>query len=389
MLAGTAVGLFVLLTLPLAEAAHAQATVRDHRLRYSIIGSLVGSALAGGYYFASERGERSGQCDPQGCALPYLAVSGAITGLFLARELDAQRRAELPRTGVRERLSLTSVTLPSMPTAMAVNDSLVVVLSDSGASLFAAAPRPRALRRRASALSGLRDVAITAGSDRLLIAGRSALYSVSTDSGPASRLLDGQITAVAVGRDGWGAARGRTLLIESRRDGVVVRDSVDVGESIRTVAFDTVADSWLIGADSALLRVGIRDEAWSVTGRWPTAGAVRAVATSADWIATAEGESGVTVWRRESFSSGVVTSLSLRGEPRFAYDLTIQGNELFVAGGTDGLFRVALGEAAVVRSVSRDLPFVTLIRADARGGLWAGDRGKPSVVRVETTMPPR
>ncbi len=388
-LAAAAIGFSLLLNLPLAEAAHGQATVRDHRLRYSIVGALVGSALAGGFYFASDRGERSGQCDPKGCALPYLAVSGAITGLFLARELDAQRRAELPRTGVRERLSLTSVTLPSMPTAMAVNDSLVVVLSDSGASLFAAAPRPRALRRRASALSGLRDVAITPGSDRLLIAGRAALYSVATDSGPATRLLEGEITAVAVGREGWGAARGSMLLIESRRGGVVVRDSLNVGETIHTVAFDAVADSWLVGADSALLRIAIRDDAWSVTGRWPTAGSVRAVAMNANWIATAEGEAGVTVWRRESLSSGVVTALSLRGDPRFAYDLAFQGDELFVAGGTDGLFRVALGASAVVRSVSRDLPFVTLIRADAGGGLWAGDRGKPSVVRVETTMPPR
>ncbi len=389
MLAGTGVGLLLLLNLPLAEAAQAQATVRDHRLRYSIAGALVGAALAGGYYVASDRGTRSGQCDPAGCALPYMAVAGAITGLFLARELDAQRRAEMPRSGVRERLSLTSVTLPAMPTAMAVNDSLVVVLSDSGASIFAASPRPRALRRRAAALNGLRDVAITPGSDRLLIAGRTALYSVPTDSGPASRLLDGEITAVAAGRDGWGAARGRMLLIESRRGGTMVRDSLDVGETIHSIVFDAVDDSWLVGADSALLRITARGDAWSVTGRWPTAGAVRAVAMNANWIATAEGESGVTVWRRESLSGGVVTALSLRGEPRFAYDLAFRDDELFVAGGTDGLFRVALGVSAVVRSVSRDLPFVTLVRADTRGGLWAGDRGLPGLVRVQTSMPPR
>ena len=388
-LAVTTAAVFLLVNVPFAHRAHAQATVRDHRLRYSIIGSLVGSALAGGYYVASDRGARGGQCDPMGCALPYMAVTGAITGLFLARELDAQRRAESPRTGVPERLSLTSVTLPSMPTAMAVNDSLVVVLSDSGASVFAAAPKPRALRRRASALSGLRDVAITPGSDRLLIAGRTALYSVPTDSGPASRLLNGEITAVAAGRNGWGAARGRMLVIESRRGGAIARDSLDVGETIHSIAFDAVDDSWLVGADSALLRVAAGADAWSLTGRWPTAGAVRAIATNATWIATAEGESGVTVWRRESLSGGVVTALSLRGEPRFAYDLALQGDELFVAGGTDGLFRVTLGASAVVRSVSRDLPFVTLVRADTRGGLWAGDRGLPGLVRVQTSMPPR
>ena len=388
-LAATTGGLLLLLNAASVQTAHAQAKVRDSRLRYSIIGSLVGSVLAGGYYFASDRGERSGQCDPKGCALPYLAVSGAISGLFLARELDAQRRIELPRSGAAERLTLASVKLPSAPTAMALNDSVVVVLSDSGASLFAATPKPRALRRRASALSGLRDVAITPGSDRLLVAGATALYSVPTDSGPASRLLAGDITAVAVGRGGWGAARGRVLVIESRRGGGVVRDSLDVGETIRAVAYDRVAGGWLVGADSALIRVAASGDAWAMTGRWPTVGSVRAVAIGANWIATAEGESGVTVWRRESLSTGVVTSLSLRGDPRFAYDVAFVGNELFVAGGTDGLFRVALGATAVVRGVSRDLPFVTLVRADARGVLWAGDRGQPAVVRVETTLPPR
>lgn len=381
--------LLLLLNVAFVQNAQAQAKVRDSRLRYSIIGSLVGSVLAGGYYFASDRGERSGQCDPKGCALPYLAVSGAISGLFLAREIDAQRRMALPRSGAAERLSLTSAKLPSAPHAMALNDSMVVVLSDSGASLFSATPKPRALRRRASALTGLRDVAITKDSDRLLIAGATALYSVPTDSGPASRLLAGDITAVAVGRDGWGAARGRVLVIETRRAGVVVRDSLDVGETIRTLAFDTTAGSWLVGADSALIRVGAQGERWSLTGRWPSAGPVRAVAIGVNWIATAEGESGVTIWRRESLSSGVVTSLSLRGDPRFAYDVAFRGEELFVAGGTDGLLRVALGASAVVRGVSRDLPFVTLVRADAGGVLWAGDRAQPSVVRVETTMPPR
>lgn len=386
----TTAGLLVLLlTVVGAQSASAQATVRDHRLRYSIVGSLVGSALAGGYYLASDRGTRSGQCDPKGCALPYMAVSGAITGFFLAREIDAQRRAELPRTGARERLALTSFALPSGPTALSVRDDVVVVLSDSGASLFSAGARPRALRRRASALSGLTDIAITPGGDRLLIAGRTALYSMAIDSGPATRMLNGEITAVASGDDGWSAARGRVLFVESPRGGVLVRDSVAVGETIRAITFDPTDRSWLVGTDSALLRVSPSGNAWLVTGRWPTAGAVRAVARSAQWIATAEGESGVTIWRRETLAGGVTSALSLRGDPRFAYDLAFQGEELVVAGGTDGLVRVALGVSAVVRSVSRDLPFVTLIRADAGGGLWAGDRSQPSLVRIHTTMPPR
>lgn len=371
------------------QSLAAQTAVRDSRLRYSIVGSLVGAALAGGYYVASDRGERAGQCDPKGCALPYLAVSGAITGLFLARDIDAQRRADRPRAGTLERLPVFLSALPSMPLSMATRDSMVAVLSDSGVSLYAAVRPPRALQRRATGLSGLRMVEFAPGNEALLIGGQSALYAVGIMAGPARRTLSGEITALAVSDSGWLAARGRTLVVEYRQGGVLTRDSLDVGESVGAAVYDAPTASWMIGTDSALIRVAVRNGALVQTGRWPSTGPIRAIAAKAQWIATAEGNAGVTVWQRDLMTAGVLAPQRVPDGPQFAYDLTFSDAELFVAGGTDGLFRIALDAAAQVRSVSKELPFVTLVRMGTDGVLWAGDRARAAVVRVETTMPPR
>jgi hypothetical protein len=276
-----------------------------------------------------------------------------------------------------------------MPLSLATRDSMVAVLSDSGVSLYAAVRPPRALQRRAAGLRGLRVVEFAPGNEALLIGGQSALYAVGIMAGPARRTLSGEITALAVSDSGWLAARGRTLVMESRQGGILTRDSLDVGASVGAAVYDAAAASWLVGTDSALIRVAYRDSALVQTGRWPSTGPIRAIATNAQWIATAEGNAGVTVWRRELMTAGVLAPQRVPDGPQFAYDLTFSDVELFVAGGTDGLFRIALDGAAQVRSVSKELPFVTLVRMGADGVLWAGDRARATVVRVETTMPPR
>ncbi len=351
------------------------------RIRYTVVGTLIGAALAGAYYSISDKKEPT-SCDPLGCALPYLSVSGALTGLFLAREIDAQRRAEMPRAGVRDRLSLASVTLPSMPNGMSVRDTLVAIASDSGISIFAAEAQPRALRRRGVGLRGLREVALLPGNDRLLMSSAVALYGASTTSGPASRLLDGAVSAIASGADGWIAARGSSVAIERTRDGATRRDSIDVGENVQSATYDESTMSWWVGTDSSLLRIEMTTAALRIAERISTGSPVRAVAASRTWVAAALGEAGVAAWRRLGATGGVVTPVRVQSEPRFAYDLAFYEGTLLVAGGTDGLVRIGLDPVPTVLGVSRDLPFATLVKVDAKNGIWVGDRGKGTLNKV-------
>lgn len=369
-----------------AENEAAGSPVR--RLRYTVVGGLVGVALAAGYSSVVDKAVPP-SCDPWGCAMPFLSLSGAITGLFLAREIDAQRRAERPRVGVRDRVGLEVAVLPAMPNGMSLRDSLIAIVSDSGVSLFAAEAKPRALRRRGVGLRGLRDVALLPGNERLLVSSDVALYGTSSRSGVASRLLDGAITAIAVGGDGWLAARGAAVTIESPRGGASVRDTIDIGTPATSAAYDESSASWWVGTDSALLRLerttgnGLR-----IAERFSTDAGVRAIAFSPEWIVAALGEAGVTAWRRIS-TGGIIRPVRLQSEPRFAYDLAFHNGTLLVAGGTDGLVRIALDPTPTVLGVSRDLPFATLVKVDAKNGIWVGDRGRGTLNRVTYPDTPR
>ncbi|WP_411281505.1 hypothetical protein [Gemmatimonas sp.] len=369
------------------------------RLKYTVVGGLVGIALAAGYSSIVDKAVPP-SCDPWGCAMPFLSVSGAITGLFLAREIDAQRRAERPRVGVRDRVRLESAGLPAMPEGMSVRDTLIAIASDSGVSLFAAEAKPRALRRRGIGLRGLRDVALLPGNERLLVSSEVALYGTSTLSGSASRVLDGALTAIAVGGDGWLASRGAAVTVERQRGGITVRDSINVGTAAISAAYDESTRSWWVGTDSALLRLEWNADAEAadtpggrlglrVAERVPTGGGVRAIVASREWVAVALGEAGVLAWRRVAGGSGVIAPVRLQGEPRFAYDLAFYNGTLLVAGGTDGLVRMALDPTPTVLGVSRDLPFATLVKVDAKNGIWVGDRGRGTLNRVTYPASPR
>lgn len=368
------------------------------RLKYTVVGSLVGAVLAAGYSTVVDK-RIPPSCDPWGCAMPYLSVSGALTGLFLAREIDAQRRAERPRVGVRDRVGLEYALLPAMPQGMALRDTLIAIASDSGVSLFAAEAKPRALRRRGIGLRGLRDVALLPGNERLLLASDVALYGISTMAGAASRILDGAMTAIAVGGDGWLAARGAAVMVERQRTGVTMRDTIDVGTAAISAAYDEVTKSWWVGTDSTLLRLEWNTAAnpnaaagMRIAERINTGSGVRAIASTREWIAVALGEAGVLAWRRESSrdsGGGVLTPVRLQSEPRFAYDLAFHNGTLLVAGGTDGLVRIALEPTPTVLGVSRDLPFATLVKVDAKNGIWVGDRGRGTLNRVTYPDTPR
>lgn len=331
--------------------------------------------------------------------MPYLSVSGALTGLFLAREIDAQRRAERPRVGVRDRVGLEYALLPAMPQGMALRDTLIAIASDSGVSLFAAEAKPRALRRRGIGLRGLRDVALLPGNERLLLASDVALYGISTMAGAASRILDGAMTAIAVGGDGWLTARGAAVMVERQRAGVTVRDTIDVGTAAISAAYDEVTKSWWVGTDSTLLRLEWNTAAnpdaaagMRIAERINTGSGARTIAFTREWIAAALGEAGVSAWRRVSSrdsGGGVITPVRLQSEPRFAYDLAFYNGTLLVAGGTDGLVRIALEPTPTVLGVSRDLPFATLVKVDAKNGIWVGDRGRGTLNRVTYPDTPR
>ena len=168
--------------------------------RSSAFGALSGAILGTGFYFMSDRGVRSSGCQPLDCAIPFLTRSGAIAGLFIGREREAQQRALAPRAGESISFSLAEARVLAAPSYIDVRDSLLAVVSDSGAQLFSAGASPKALRRRAGGLSAMRQVAIAPDRGTILLGTGSALWEANLLSGPATRLADGAVDALATSR---------------------------------------------------------------------------------------------------------------------------------------------------------------------------------------------
>jgi hypothetical protein len=349
-------------------------------LKNTLVGALGGTALAMGYYAMSEKGDRGGGCEPLSCALPYLSVSGALAGMFIGREKEAARRAESPRTGSSFEFNVAQAETRGAPNALDVRDSLVAVVTDSGTQILSATARPVALRSRAAGLSNLRQVAILPSKGSVLLGTGTALWEASLASGPASRIADGPIDALAASDDAVLAARGSMLRLRRGAGASERVDSLDMGALVGAVAWDATGSTWWVATDSAIVQVtGTNGLQRGVTLRTPAA--ARSVTTHAGWVAAALGDEGVIAWRRDAVASGGGTPVRLSGEPRFAYDLAFLGDELFVAGGVDGLYRLRLAPDAAVLGSSRQFPFATTVRASG-GALWVGDRTRKAVVRV-------
>ena len=350
--------------------------------RFSLIGAATGSALALGYYFVSAKGQNAGGCRPFSCAMPFLTLSGALSGLFIGSELNAQRRAETPRAGANFAFTISEASVLAAPTAFDVRDSLIAVVSDSGAQLLLASATPKALRRRAAGLNNLRQVVIVPRSGALVLGTATALWEASLVSGPATRVLDGPIDALASSDDAVLSASGKRLQLR-RGIGASVRiDSLNMSTTITALTYDMNAGAWWIGTDSTLVHVSLTDAGLRAGLTLHLPAAARSIAVSGNWVAVALGDQGIVAWQRATMFAPASIPVRLVGEPRFAYDLAFLDGTLFVAGGVDGLYRVSLSPTPQVLGSSRQFPFATTVRAEG-GAIWVGDRIRKAVIRVK------
>ena len=357
----------------------------DGRFKHMGIGVAVGGLLSVGYYFMSERGTRSGKCGPWNCAMPYLTVSGGIAGLFMSKELAAQRRAERPRVGDALEFASVEYLLPAAPTSLGLRDTLLAVATDSGAQVMSTVARSAALRRRGAGLSDVRWVAISGGDPRLFIGTGSALWETPPTTGLLSRVLDGPVDALSAAGDIVVAASGPMLRIR-RGEGTTARvDTVNAPAAVTSATFDPQTQKFWITTDSLILELTVGEGAPALQQRAVVSGNARAIATSSTTIAAALGSDGVAIWPREALTGGggVTTPVLLRGEPRFAFDLAFLGQDLYVAGGVDGITRIELSPTARIVGSSRQAQYATSIVSDGTA-LWVGDRNtsRTRIIRI-------
>ena len=360
----------------------------DHRFRWMTAGAAIGSSMAVGYYYASERGERAGKCGPWNCALPYLSVSGALTGLFMAREFAAQRRANTPRAGDALVFTAARLRLPAEAIAVAMNDSLVFAVTDSGVQVLSNNARPVALQRRGAGLSLRRRIAVSNRDASLLIGTGNALWQTPIASGRLARVLSGAVDAMAASNDIVLVAEGARMQIRRLQEGTTKVDTLVAPGRVSAAHYDEAAQRWWVSADSGLYEVMMPAsdaEKPSLIMRTASGGQANAIASGTDWIAAASGTEGVIIWTRDMLAArpaGVQQQpWRLKGEPRFAFDMAFMGNDLFVAGGVDGVTRIQLLPTPSILGASRQAGYASTIVA-RNGVLWVGDRNGMGMVRL-------
>lgn len=360
------------------------------RLKYTLAGAAVGSVLATAYYAVSDPEDRESGCKPWSCVMPYLTGSGALTGLFLAREIAMQRAADMPRLAARERATFSTLALPGAFTGLLAVDTLVYVVGDSGVAVIGRADVPRALRRRANGLRGLRELALVPGTagngadHRLLVASEAALYSTSAMSGPVSRVLSGPIGGLAASPARWIAARGPMIFTGSAVDGsATVRDSLLLGADVRAAVGDGTTGHFWVATDSSVIEVRILPEGVASRAReFPVSTPVHALAVSAGHLVAATREQQLLVWSRTAMSNAIVTPELLPLGAAYPYDMAFRGEELFVAAGAEGVVRIAMTPTLEALGTITDVRFATHIRVDGDGTLWVTDRARNALVKL-------
>ena len=299
----------------------------------------------------------------------------------MAKEVDAQRRVDTPRTGDNFTFAFAEAGTLGSLIAMDVRDSLIAVVSDSGAQLFSAAATPKALRRRAAGLSSLRQVVIVPATQTMVLGTGTALWEASLGAGPATRIGDGPIDALASSSDGVMSAVGQRVRLR-RGSGAAQRvDSVQLGGAISALAYDETSHHWWVALDTSLVQITADEQGLHVGKTLGVPSTARSITTNGRWIAAALGDAGVIAWRREALGDASPTPIRVSQEPRFAYDLAFFNDELFVAGGVDGLIRLSLSPSPRVIGSSRQFPFATTVKSQG-GFVWVGDISRRTIARV-------
>lgn len=354
--------------------------------KYTVFGAAAGAGLAMGYWAVSERGQRGSNCEPLDCALPYLTITGAIAGLFLARELETQRIALTPREGNTVEFSTLAAPLLSPPNWAETADSLLVVASDSGVQVLnTQLAKPAATARRAAGLRAIRQVALLPSRAAIVLGTGTALFETPLLAGPARRVSDGAVSALASNGSAVLSASGTTLRL--MRDGQnAVTDTLVTSQPVNSLIWDARASHWWATTDSSLTAITVTEQGLRSGDALSIPPGARRVAVGSNYLAIALGDAGLLVYPRASMSAsrdgGVMTPLRMVGEPRFVFDVEFLGDTLYAAGGVDGVYRIELTPEPRIIDSSRQFPFATLVR-NLNGKMWVGDRGRQEMIRVE------
>lgn len=358
------------------------------RLPRRWIGAVIGAAVTSvaTILYAQSEHKGLGNCTSVRCVGTLSILGGSGAGYLIGREFDQlyqQRYRHAPP------MTLRGVALPLAvpPNDMATRDGVLAAAGEGGVEVIRAAGD--VLEHGDVRARGLRGV-ITALPDvegqRLLVGTTTGLYAYPLAAGlvAGSQLAAGEIAAVDVRGDRALLALGGAL-VEARLSADTFATTAPprrFTSRVMDVAFDAERPIAWVLTESALLALAAPDSGLADSvGAVSLPGAGRRLALRGNTIAVATGEAGVVTV--DGTDPGSPRPLARWAGARFVYDVAFGPRGLYIAGGPEGLFAVALrhDSAMTALGLARGLGFVSALDTDG-GYLYILDRSGSMLRRV-------
>lgn len=376
------------LALVLASTAGAQpvpeaARGADRTPKRWILAAAGGIALGamGLVYGRSGTTSQAGNCTSPDCVTGVAFASGALVGYLIGRELDQLHVLRYRgQSALKPRIDVVS--LGFEVTGLAARDSLIAASGRPGVRLITSGLVFRPGTLRAGGIRGITDLALDGASTRLAITTPTGVYVYPVASGPGAMIRDGAAgLAVGIGDTLVFATVARLQRAPFAADTLREWPGVDVGRPITALAEDSRGLVWAT-ADSMLSAVRFTGDSLEVVSSLPVPGRPRRLVARNGVVAVAMGEDGVLVVdATDPARPAVVTRWS---GTRFAYDVSLAPDRLFVGGGPDGLYVLGItGTDIRPLGLARDLGFAAVVVS--RGSYtYVFDRNTSSLRRIRS-----
>ena len=348
----------------------------------SVVLGIVGTVLGGLAAFGFSKGS-AGQRDVGTIALG--AAAGGLAGFFVGRQLD-ERRA-MAFHGISElRIPNVGIQLEGEPRALAFRDSIAAVGGSDGVQMFAGLDTRLVLvSQRATGLAGVDALDLAPRSGWLAIGSGAGLYLYPPARGPGILVRRASVNAVA-------AAETRIFVaIDNRVESVPVQaDSVreypgsTLDGPVRDLELDEPRAVLWASTDHSLVALRITGDSLVRIGSMPLAGSGLRFTIRQSLAAVAMGETGVAL-----------VDISDPTQPRlktiwtaahFAYNVSIDGERLYVAAGPEGVYLVDLsGASPRTIGLARSLGFAAAI-VSGDGHTFILDRRTNALRRIVSTQ---
>jgi hypothetical protein len=342
-----------------------------------IVGTVLGGLAAFGFSKGSGGGRNVG-------TIAVGAAAGGLAGFFVGRQLD-ERRAIAFRGTPQLRIPNVGIELEGEPSVLALRDSIAAVGGSAGVQMFADVDsRLTLVSRRAVGLQGVDALDIAPGSGWLALGSRAGLYLYPPSKGPGVLVRRASVNAIA-------AAETRVFVaIDNRIESVPVSaDSVrqypgsTLDAPIRDLVIDEPRAVLWASTDHSLVALRITGDSLARIGSVPLAGSGLRFAIQKSLAAVAMGEKGVALFDVSDPTHPTLKTVWTAAH--FAYDVSVDGERLYVAAGPEGVYLVDLsGETPRTIGLARSLGFASAI-VSGDGHTFILDRRTNALRRIVST----